>query len=497
MSILVSVDESLSPSRRVWRLALPMIIANLSVPLLGVVDTAAMGHLDSPHYIGAVAAGSLILSFVYWGFSFLRMGTTAFAAQALGAGRRDEIWAVLIRGLALALVLAGAILAVQGLLTSVAVALLEASPAVEQGARLYVSIRIWSAPATLTFFVMLGWLRGTQRAGATCPATDAQSAQRRFMRLIRRRIRVGNCRGGAGDVIGRIRDRSRGRGPGGARGRRHNGSRTCGISVRRSRRGAHPAPQCVSSDARGQSGYSDPDVFPDRRLRLVHGAWRAPGRCYARGQCLASQFPNIDGSGAGRIRVGCGSARWRSARCSRSGPADRVGSRRRPRCADLRLRVIGYLSGRGTLYHRPTDRPNRSPVYGARTFFLARAVADSIGLVFHVGWNFHRRHEDRGHAQCDGSVPGGLRCSYLCHDANMGQSRSLGCFLGLSCRAGHHARSALSGITAGYSCSGAPSRRKPSLPELRNRNGGRIAPAAAITHSLGVKKRACDCRGKE
>ena len=70
---------------RVWRIAGPIILSNVSVPLLGAVDTAVVGHLDSPIYLGGVAIGSLVFSYVYWGFGFLRMGTTGLAAQATGA----------------------------------------------------------------------------------------------------------------------------------------------------------------------------------------------------------------------------------------------------------------------------------------------------------------------------------------------------------------------------------------------------------------------------
>ena len=77
--------------RLVWRLAIPIILSNLSVPLLGMVDTAVMGQLEAPYYIGAVAVGALIFSYIYWGFGFLRMGTTGFTAQAFGADDAVEM----------------------------------------------------------------------------------------------------------------------------------------------------------------------------------------------------------------------------------------------------------------------------------------------------------------------------------------------------------------------------------------------------------------------
>ena len=91
--------------RKVWMLAGPIILSNISVPLVGAVDTAVVGHLPEPHSIGAVALGALIFSFLYWGFGFLRMGTTGFVAQAYGAGDWRRLSDTLLRVLFLALAL--------------------------------------------------------------------------------------------------------------------------------------------------------------------------------------------------------------------------------------------------------------------------------------------------------------------------------------------------------------------------------------------------------
>ena len=99
-------QNEMSVHLRVWRLSAPVILSNLSIPLLGAVDTAVMGHLPDPAYIGGVAIGGLIFSYIYWGFGFLRMGTTALVAQAAGAGDADEARAVLARALLLAVALA-------------------------------------------------------------------------------------------------------------------------------------------------------------------------------------------------------------------------------------------------------------------------------------------------------------------------------------------------------------------------------------------------------
>jgi MATE family multidrug resistance protein len=151
---------------RVWGLAGPIMISNLSTPLLGAVDTAVVGHLPDPTYIGGVAVGAIIFNFLYWGFGFLRMGTTGFTAQAYGAGEPDELRAALARPLILALVLGALLIVLQVPIGWLAFRLFEASDRVEALAESYYGIRIWSAPAALANYAMLGWLLGTRRAGA-------------------------------------------------------------------------------------------------------------------------------------------------------------------------------------------------------------------------------------------------------------------------------------------------------------------------------------------
>lgn len=152
--------------RRVWRVAGPIILSNVSVPLLGAVDTAVVGHLDSPVYLGGVAVGSLLFNYVYWGFGFLRMGTTGLAAQALGAHDGREIWATLTRGFVIAAVLSALVIALQVPIVDTAKWLFDASQPVEDLAGDYFYIRIWAAPAALANYVVLGWLIGLQRAGS-------------------------------------------------------------------------------------------------------------------------------------------------------------------------------------------------------------------------------------------------------------------------------------------------------------------------------------------
>lgn len=162
-SALPAAEDRRGWHARVRRLAFPIILANLSTPLLGAVDTAVMGHLPEAAYIGGVAVGALVFSFLYWGFGFLRMGTTGFAAQAYGAGDRQELRATLGRALILAALIGSALIALQWPIGAVAFNLVDASAQVDALAREYYEIRIWSAPFALVNYAILGWLLGTQR----------------------------------------------------------------------------------------------------------------------------------------------------------------------------------------------------------------------------------------------------------------------------------------------------------------------------------------------
>jgi MATE family multidrug resistance protein len=151
-------------SRTVLAIAAPIMLSNVSTPLLGVVDTAVVGRLPDPAYIGAVALGALIFNFVFWGFGFLRMGTTGLTAQALGARDVAEVRACLGRALLLALIVGAALIALQWPIRLIALALLEGSEKVEALAHGYFDVRIWAAPATLANFALLGWFIGLGQA---------------------------------------------------------------------------------------------------------------------------------------------------------------------------------------------------------------------------------------------------------------------------------------------------------------------------------------------
>jgi len=152
--------------RKVWSLAGPIILSNISVPLVGAVDTAVVGHLPEPQYIGAVALGALIFSFLYWGFGFLRMGTTGFVAQAYGAGDWRNLSDTLIRVLLLALALGLLTIFIGWPLIDFALYLLDSSVAVEGLAMDYAHVRIWSAPAVLCVYAFTGIFIGMHNVRA-------------------------------------------------------------------------------------------------------------------------------------------------------------------------------------------------------------------------------------------------------------------------------------------------------------------------------------------
>jgi MATE family multidrug resistance protein len=139
-----------------------MILSNISVPLLGMVDTAVTGHLDDSVYLGAVAVGATIFGFLYAGMNFLRMGTTGIAAQRYGAGDFDGLRVVLGQALVVATVIAAVLLILQVPLLALTMQLIGPETDVAGYASQYFSIRIWSAPATLANYALVGWFVGLQ-----------------------------------------------------------------------------------------------------------------------------------------------------------------------------------------------------------------------------------------------------------------------------------------------------------------------------------------------
>lgn len=152
--------------RRVWVLAGPIILSNLTVPLVGAVDTAVVGHLPDAVYMGAVALGAIVFNFLYWGFGFLRMGTSGFIAQAYGAGDASEVRVALARALLIAVVIGIFVIAMQIPISKLAFSVLEGSRQLEGLAQSYFAVRIWSAPAALVNFAILGCLVGIHNTRA-------------------------------------------------------------------------------------------------------------------------------------------------------------------------------------------------------------------------------------------------------------------------------------------------------------------------------------------
>ena len=151
---------------RVLRIALPIVAANVTVPLLGLVDTAVVGQLGEAAPIGAVGLGAVILSVFYWMFGFLRMGTTGLTAQAHGAGDTGEAGAILKRGLLIAGAAGLALIALQLPLIWAAFRVAPGSDQVEGMAATYLHIRIWGAPATIAMYALTGWLIAIERTRA-------------------------------------------------------------------------------------------------------------------------------------------------------------------------------------------------------------------------------------------------------------------------------------------------------------------------------------------
>ena len=147
---------------KIWAIAWPAILANLSIPLLGLVDAALLGHLDSPVFLGAVAIGGAILSFLYWGFSFLRMGTTGEVARAVGAGNEAGALLSLARAAVIALIIAALLLTLQVPLMNLGLAIMGPAQELRTLAGEYGSLRLLSAPAVLLTYTIVGWFIGHQ-----------------------------------------------------------------------------------------------------------------------------------------------------------------------------------------------------------------------------------------------------------------------------------------------------------------------------------------------
>ncbi|HSP32392.1 MAG TPA: MATE family efflux transporter [Halomonas sp.] len=152
---------------RIWALAWPIILSNITVPLLGLVDTAVVGHLPDSRYLAGVTLGATLFSFLYWGFGFLRMGTTGLVAQAMGRESDSDVRNLLGQSLIMALVIGVLLIVFASPLITLGLRLLDGSDVATNIAREYAHIRLWSAPAVLANYAILGWFLGQQNSRVT------------------------------------------------------------------------------------------------------------------------------------------------------------------------------------------------------------------------------------------------------------------------------------------------------------------------------------------
>ena len=172
------MGRSAAVNREILRLALPSILANMTVPLVGMVDLGVAGHLDlssqgagTAALIGGIAIGTMLFDLLYWNFGFLRISTGGLTAQAWGAGDRKECAGILARSLSLALAASLFLILIQWFFVQLAFLVVRCTPEVETLARSYFRIRIWAAPATLSLMAFKGWFIGMQD-GVSAMTTD-------------------------------------------------------------------------------------------------------------------------------------------------------------------------------------------------------------------------------------------------------------------------------------------------------------------------------------
>lgn len=148
----------------ILRIALPAIVSNITVPLLGLIDVAIVGHLGSAVYIGAIAVGSTIFNMIYWIFGFLRMGTSGMTSQAFGRNDENETVRILILSVLSAFTIAAILLLMQTPVINVSLFFIHPSAEVQELAKQYFLILIWGAPATLSLYAFTGWYIGMQNS---------------------------------------------------------------------------------------------------------------------------------------------------------------------------------------------------------------------------------------------------------------------------------------------------------------------------------------------
>ena len=151
-------------NKRILQIAVPSIISNITVPLLGLVDVTIVGHLGSAAYIGAIAVGGMLFNIIYWIFGFLRMGTSGMTSQAFGQRNLEEVTKLLLRSVGVGLFIALCLMTLQYPIQKAAFAFIQTSDEVERLATLYFRICIWGAPAMLGLYGFAGWFIGMQNS---------------------------------------------------------------------------------------------------------------------------------------------------------------------------------------------------------------------------------------------------------------------------------------------------------------------------------------------
>lgn len=153
-------------NREILKISIPSIVTNITVPLLGMVDVAIVGHIGDAGYIAAIALATMVFNLIYWNFGFLRMGTSGLTAQAFGAQDKEEYLNVLVRGIVIALSVAVILLLLQYPIAQLCKRLIDSSPRTIDLMLIYFYIRIWAAPATISLYVLKGWFLGMQNAAS-------------------------------------------------------------------------------------------------------------------------------------------------------------------------------------------------------------------------------------------------------------------------------------------------------------------------------------------
>ena len=153
-------------NREILRISIPSIVTNITVPLLGMVDVAIVGHIGNASYIAAIALATMVFNLIYWNFGFLRAGTTGLTAQAYGAENKEEYLNVLVQGLVIAWSAAAMLLLLQWPIALLCKRFLHSSPTTINLMLTYFYIRIWAAPATISLYVLKGWFLGMQNAAS-------------------------------------------------------------------------------------------------------------------------------------------------------------------------------------------------------------------------------------------------------------------------------------------------------------------------------------------